>query len=739
MKDIPEPKNGGFKLRIITPALAQQHDISSIPTIERRLPAEITIQQLRKLIAQHLHLPIGDTVFNDGFKLCNCSFARAIHDETTFKQGDLASESEMNGEHPFLFIHLGGNVTRLSSEALDEPSLLAIATTFAQAQYGTNVLDLDGNVLSVIEADYDERPPIVTLCSKSRHTIRGSGTITTNATRASHSSSKRLEIHTAETPIATPSSNLTFAEIGLEGVLVEDGIFNLYVVVRENESAAPRGTSLGKEAIFEKAAHWEPSSEPQSERGMALFLSTLRVLCHVLGEGRADAQTRDTFLSLFHQLTNFPPAVRAMYILMRNETPTDGECATVAQAMYQLLAKYVPMRVIGFDTRRLFETSRLFFGLLLEKVKHICRANPGDASEPYISSMKLVDLANSETMEPMLSIVDTNLGLLERGHFEAIKSGLLKFADAGLGVPRELELDGRTRRAALLTGGILARIISFDMDVLFSKGVSVPDREQQIIAGHELELSHLAVLCGRNGLSVVAPSRLANSSAPALTLYGNALGAVYCGRQPCGDPGSDFMIYRPTRGGDTTIDPAVVTQLIAPILTTRQADGSAVFDAPGDVTQRKIETPDEILMVCIDCSASMSSNAGFIDMIEDDPLPRRPQTLMQQHDLDTKTDALTAELDEVKEWVKDHESFDDVLRTIADVTEGQQGSVAKQLLRVMNEHAGHDLKAVTDANALDHRHTWMWRHDAKPTTCAKSPLRSLSSTLCIMRVPLSIG
>ena len=367
---------------------------------------------------------------------------------------------------------------------------------------------------------------------------------------------------------------------------------------------------------------------------MALFLSTLRVLCSITGENRAESQTRDTFLKLLHQLTNFPPAVRAMHVLLCNKTPTDAECAAISQAVFHLLQKYLPMRVINFDKSRIFEASRLFFGLMLEKVKHICRANPGDASEPYISSMKTVDLTDSETNEPLLNPVDTNLGMLERGLFNALKSGLIKFTDEALGTPRELELDGRTRRAALLTGGFARNVIAFDTDILYSKGIPLPRHDHGIIASHELDLSHMSILCSRNSLTVVAPARLANSSAPALTLDGSGLLAVYCGRQPCGNPGSDFMIYRPTRGGDTTIDPALVTQLIAPILAAREADGTAVFDGPGDVASRKIETPDEILMVCVDCSASMSYSAGFSDMIEDDPMPARPQTLLQRHGLE---------------------------------------------------------------------------------------------------------
>lgn len=631
--------------------------------------------------------------------------ARAVLAETTWTKGDNALTSDAEGEHPFMLIHCSGEVTKLSTVDISNPALIARATRFLHEKFGAEIMS--DNIIRLVPANNIDQLPIVTLCSKSRHAdALGAGV------SAAPTAKFRLDINTAELAMVLPSSTLTINKMGLEEVLI-DGVLDLYVTTRKYEVGVTRGTSLGKAAIFEKAAHWEPKTEDaQSERGMALFLSTLRVLCNILSKRQTELQMRDAFLGLFHQLTNFPPAVRAMHVLLRDETPTDGECAAISQAVYQLLDKYMPLRAIQFDKSRLFETSRLFFGLMLEKVKHICRANPGDASEPYLTSMKMVELSNSETTEPLLDPVDTDTGLLERGHFEALKAGLIKFSDETLDtIPRALDLDGRTRRAALLSGGMSQRVLVFDMDILHSIGKPIASRDHPVINASDLDLSHLAVLCSRNGLTVAAPARLANSDSPVLTLDSNALGAVYCGRQPCGTPGQDFMLYRPTRGGDSTIDPAIVTQLIAPILASRQADGSGVFDAPGDVAQRKIETPDEILMVCVDCSASMSEGTGFVDMVEDDPLPPKEQTLIEKHELTSEVSALAAQLDEVKEWITEHESFDDILRIIQKIYSTNQASVARLLLAVLAEHASKALKEESQKLANANRYTWAYRHD----------------------------
>lgn len=146
-----------------------------------------------------------------------------------------------------------------------------------------------------------------------------------------------------------------------------------------------------------------------------------------------------------------------------------------------------------------------------------------------------------------------------------------------------------------------------------------------ICAGHIIDsaemqdVNYLSVLCSRHDLTVVSPRRLASASAPSLTLDRDGLGAVYVGRQPCGNPGRDFLIFRPTRGGEMTIDPAIVAQLLSPIMALREADGSAILDAIGDPAEQKLEIPEEILMICVDCSASMEDRTGFYDVtIEDE-------------------------------------------------------------------------------------------------------------------------
>jgi hypothetical protein len=79
-----------------------------------------------------------------------------------------------------------------------------------------------------------------------------------------------------------------------------------------------------------------------------------------------------------------------------------------------------------------------------------------------------------------------------------------------------------------------------------------------------------------------------------------------------------FTIFRPTRGGEETVDVAIITQLLAPILEQREADGTSVFDLFGGPNKRKSGAPDEILMFCLDCSVSMSKASDFEEIRDEE-------------------------------------------------------------------------------------------------------------------------
>jgi hypothetical protein len=249
-------------------------------------------------------------------------------------------------------------------------------------------------------------------------------------------------------------------------------------------------------------------------------------------------------------------------------------------------------------------------GLVLEKAKHLKLKE--DVQMPYISSLRVLDLRNAFTMEPIANVVQTPAGLVEEGYYEAFKEGGILYWKTGEQALSALPLDARTRRISLLSGGVIPQITILGTATLDFSGYENHGQAERLSLSRELsDLNHLSALCSRNKLSVSPPADLASAEAPVLTLDREGMLAVYTGRAACAAPGKDITIFRPASGGEESVDVSIITQLLVPILQQRQSEGTSIFDAYGGAGQRKHREPDEIIMVCVDCSMSMSEDSEF--------------------------------------------------------------------------------------------------------------------------------
>ncbi|KAE9993630.1 hypothetical protein EG327_004151 [Venturia inaequalis] len=703
-----EANESGFRIRVITPRLAkQQKDLSAVSLLPGLFSRTTTLRTIRTRVAQQLGLDndkaLEETNCDD--QECNCSFAKSLVNNTHFKIKSREDAQAVTGT-PFIVTHSKGVVEQMCAQgSVDQSSLFSQISNTLEAKFGSQWSSFRRmelfNENRRVGSFMTNFVPIVAVCSKSRHVVLQpavAGNVDISRTDAQSNELAdndarqfTVDLHTAEAPIAATRFDLTICQLGLEDTIV-NGVLNLFAVVRQvstDKTVRPKG----KDGIYLAGPSWELPVK-QSERGTAMFLASLRVFCHFFGSSMVDDRLRDSILHVFHVLSDFPPAVRTLHILLTDKTPSLSECAAFVQACYETVREMVPLRLIGSNNGRIFEGARLFFGYIAEKSKAFKLPAEDGNLLPYLGALKMVHLCQSETMEPIAFPVDSNLGLLEQGCFDALSSGVIEFTEAGLGPVSALPLDGRTKRAALLSGGHCTEVLMFDIDILYANdkytATGKMSGQSQIIDSAEMQdVNYLSVLCSRNELTVVSPRRLASASAPSLTLDRDGLGAVYVGRQPCGNPGRDFLIFRPTRGGEMTVDPAIVAQLLSPIMALREADGSAILDAIGDPAEQKLEIPDEILMICVDCSASMEDRTGFHDVaIEDEGSEAASisskyglvKTLAEISDLESNPTAISTPLEETKEELVAHDSFENIVQTIGHTLYHLQESIASELL-----------------------------------------------------------
>ncbi|KAF2866573.1 hypothetical protein BDV95DRAFT_203345 [Massariosphaeria phaeospora] len=429
---------------------------------------------------------------------------------------------------------------------------------------------------------------------------------------------------------------------------------------------------------------WE-LPDGQSDRGLANFLSSLRVFSNLIHVENMKPPEQDAVLHIIYLLTRFPPAVRAVRILMHRGTPEDPDKAALVQAIDGLLKAVVPLPIIKNDPRRFLEGSRLLFGLVLEKAKHLkIIAQNQEERLNYVDSIRTLELRNMITMEPVVAPVQTISGLVDRGFYQAFtRDGILRFTN---GTDTTMAtIDRQLSRAAWLSGGVKLQVVRFDIDA--ANNARYPATVKEVITAAELaDLHHLVTLCSRNNLGVLLPSSLHSAEAPVLTLDRDGLLAVYVGRQACGAAGRDITMFRPTSEPvEVSVDVSIISQLIDRIVQKRDADGTSVFEA-FRVQNRILKDPDEVIMLCVDCSSSMGRRCGFPDVEESEDALENVALASAESEQVFKEDSRfdSPSLIDLQIFLNKHESWEDFLAIISTGTSDfHRQSNADKVLEVL--------------------------------------------------------
>ncbi|KAK8037291.1 hypothetical protein PG991_000637 [Apiospora marii] len=532
-------------------------------------------------------------------------------------------------------------------------------------------------------------PPVVAVCSKQRH-APASAQVESNGEE--QQKGFVLDLHTSELPIHPVCMNFNLWFSGLVD-FAKDRVIDIYCVNRQvTGGVGGDDVGIGKTTIFRARPHWQPKVA-QSDRGISIFLSSLRLFASLVQDMQDDESLQDAILHVFDLLTNFPPALRALCILVQGKTPHPGECAALSQAMFEALDKFTATYtdIIGSDHTRVFEGARLFFGYVLEKARALKLSRDDITTFPYANSFRTQDLRSCKTGEAVMHVRRTTQGLMESGLFRELqKGGLLADSNPETDV-KSAGYDPELSRIAHLSGGMAPEVVI----------LSRPQAPEAALELAELrDLTQLSELCARNGLAVHMPRQLASSIAPCLTFDRQAHLAVYTGEQPCGPPSHSSIIARPLHG-EETIDVAVIEQLIEPLLKAYQDDGTAAFDQYGGAVVKRLLAPDEILIFCVDVSGSMGEDTEFTGVNDTDRSIRdagaRALVEPELFNQDTTDDAI--------EFLCDYEGFDDMIAVVTFYSRTHRRDAAATVLEIMQTMLSSDIieMAETIERTRDHR------------------------------------
>ncbi|KAI1497609.1 hypothetical protein F5X99DRAFT_432867 [Biscogniauxia marginata] len=546
----------------------------------------------------------------------------------------------------------------------------------------------------------------VVICSNQRHPDFRHRT---NVDESELATTKVLDLYTSELPINPTCFGSTLEEAGLQELAV-DGVLDIFTVHRTTAGpVSPLGNSY---SVIRYGEHWEPPI-PQSDRGVAIFLSCLWVFTRLLQKSQ-DSGCQDAVLHVFYQLTNFPPALRCLHILIHGNEPTAADTAAFSHSVYTILDKIMPRSIVGTDHTRVFEGARLLFGLILHTARTY-KSPTGEATKdcdagalPYLSAFRVANLRDYKTEEAVMHAVQTPDGLMEATLFEALEEGLLSTEARVQTSMIKQELDSSTIRHALLSGGSIRDLTIFDntKSVNNNHFKDIDNLCDVFRLFMYREMDTLPQLSGRHTLEVLKPSQLNPGIAPCLTYDRNAHLAVYLGEQPFEHFGKGPHIFCP-KYGPVNIDPAEVEESIFNALERYEADGTAVFDIYGSkTTRRRVQTPDEIVMFCVDCSQSMNkaTDFGMMDegIIEAQDTQKQVEALIQRELYENTP------FDVVKDYLMEYEGYDDMVAIIAHTGLVRQHVVAEQVVTIFKQMLSSEIvnesKATADIPHSEHGH-----------------------------------
>ncbi|KAG8158916.1 hypothetical protein KVR01_011359 [Diaporthe batatas] len=648
-----------LSFRIITPSTTKIRDSCPILT----MPISATVRQLHLSIANTLGCTGQTQETVEGWE-CNCNLAK----ELALGYLDLTH---------FLVIRGKSIVEKFPLEVASVGSLQqALFSRFGQDIETRKRVTYHGATQDQDDSRTYTKIPVVAICSKQRHVPIHARVELDGSDRTRP---QVLDLHTSELPIHPACFDSSVDMLGLSALAV-NGVVDIFAVYRTSSAQLP--LLKGRSAIFRDLAHWEPSIA-QSDRGMAIFLSSLRVFASILQDMQSDGNAQDAAYYVFDELTQFPPALRCLHLLVSGQTPTSFECIALSQTILEVLRSYVAVDTITQDSARLFEGSRLLFGYILESAKSLRIDSDTEVHSDdevakklrYTSVFCTYDVRDHKTHEAVLHALQTSDGLIEETLFKSLQDGGLLAETHLQSFLVQAETEPRLARFALQSGGTCPEVLVLSLGALNNIYGSQTGALSHACDLNQLrKLLQLAEMCSGNNLAVHGPSQLAAAISPCLTFDRNAHLAVYTGEEPCGRPGHSSIIFRPQHG-EETIDPSVMERLIAPIVKSYEQDGSAVFDAYGGAQVRIIQDPDEIIMFCVDSSSSMGNLTDFSEVNEDDTgISSRPHRLIEQ-ELHR-----ASSLEESKEGLMAHNSFEDMIAIVAKTSGQSKDRMAREVL-----------------------------------------------------------
>ena len=317
-----------------------------------------------------------------------------------------------------------------------------------------------------------------------------------------------------------------------------------------------------------------------------------------------------------------------MYTFINQLSPTNEDCAALIQSLFELAIHFLPDTTVAYDRRRMLELMRLVFGYLYEQSNMKYKRDQSGAF-PYLDLFEMKSLSCPLTGETAIAPVEmpNGQGIMELALAREYSTGRLRMTNPEfIGWTVGTEATALTR-SSLLSGGRIKMLLHFTVDASLTERYEDPSDE--ILAPIDVDGEQLRRTLSRGPFAVIPPMDLNGAKQPVLTFDEQGWLAVFVGYLPCGIPPAKYIhelhtlirstaLFCPTKGGDNYVDTAAVAQALARLKESNTKDGFDSFHSLSHGGAVEAEPPNEIIMICLDTSASMNENADFADSKNED-------------------------------------------------------------------------------------------------------------------------
>ncbi|KAK0457420.1 uncharacterized protein EV420DRAFT_1548064 [Desarmillaria tabescens] len=455
------------------------------------------------------------------------------------------------------------------------------------------------------------RSTLVSVCSSSKHTTQNHRRFDlfchkTYFNRASESTGHFfIDLHTSQSPIlACGCARLSelFPPTNEE--------ISLYAVKRHRQ---PDNTqNVGNKGVASKQGMYlsDMSYQPctvQTPRGMSAFLASLYRLCALVADKGSAAERR--IISSLYTITRFPPAARALAVLLHNKNPLPEERAALSEAIFHALRDFIPAGIqgpvqISTNPGRFFEAARILLGHILT----MGEVTDSNLANPVVEDISLVcSVSQKRLVDPVLlgtEHVNRDIGALRR------IGGELHRPSHRTAVPAVMDMDDSTK---LVLNQLLShsKLLESSSKLVFFPNRVDPPSSSSVYSLDSLGRDFHSAIKRVNETDLVTrgPLDLKAANVIPLQIVLDEVGflAVFTGRG-CGTT-RDVNFFRPSHGGDTEVDVNDVSHALQKVIAERQAENTWQIDSFDGLSGTN-RPPDEAIMLCLDLSNSMNERSG---------------------------------------------------------------------------------------------------------------------------------